>query len=520
MCGRRLSHSFAAMPSLSPLRLLPVAVLAALALAPAGVAHAQGTVHASPPEAQRVLFVAGDARRLSRNPSGTVDTVLEKILQALYRDDPTLAPEDAKRDVASLRDALGSTPASTPATLAVLPGNQRVLAVLAAFHAAEAPDRVKRAVVRVADAALTQSSASDRRSGREFAPATDSLSTLLYGGFSPAATLGDTADLARSNARFGRARDLLWATASHESVFDGTAALIAGNPALRMDALHVGSDGSLMAEVADLEALVRDGLSDVGAQTTHAIADHRELARQCPGANCQDFRDAAQAGNAAARDVIAARQATVTAAGGLLNDLNSAYGAAAIAEAQASAQVASAVNAYFAGHDYGQFIHAGVDVAGLAAVLSVAEVDPSAAITGVLNVVRDFIDIAVPPPDADALILQGLQGVSQQLSAFAQETAAQFRAVDARLEALNRQVATLASQLSAQLAEVRGQLTGLGTALSDLQSSVDRLHSEIQRLFEQNAINTLRGTVSESVGYTQNNGGRRLSAETFSRDAA
>src|SRR3954470_3943774 len=292
MCGRRLSHSFAAMPALSSLRLLPVAVLAVLALAPAGVAHAQGTVHASPAEAQRVLFVAGDVRRLSRNPSGTVDTVLEKVLQALYRNDPTLAPEDAKRDLESLRGALGANDGSSPATLTVLPGNQRVLAILAAFQNANAPDRVKRAIARVADDALTESSASDRRTGREFNAATDSLSTLLYGGFSPATTLGDTAGLARANERFGRARDLLWAAASHESVFDGTAALVAGNPALRMDALHVGSDGSLMAEVADLEALVRDGLSDVGAQPTHAIADHRELARQCPGANCQDFRDA------------------------------------------------------------------------------------------------------------------------------------------------------------------------------------------------------------------------------------
>ena len=78
---------------------------------------------------------------------------------------------------------------------------------------------------------------------------------------------------------------------------------------------------------------------------------------------------------------------------------------------------------------------------GLAATLAVAQVDPAAAITGVLNIVRDFVDIGVPQPDANALLLQGLQGVSKQLSAFAEETAAQFRTVDARLEALTRQVA-------------------------------------------------------------------------------
>ncbi|MFL5539189.1 MAG: galactose-1-phosphate uridylyltransferase, partial [Longimicrobiaceae bacterium] len=121
-----------------------------------------------------------------------------------------------------------------------------------------------------------------------------------------------------------------------------------------------------------------------------------------------------------------------------------------------------------------------VDVAGLLATLAVAEVDPAAAINGVLNVVQDFINIGVPKPDANALILQGLQGVSQQLAAFAQETAAQFAAVDARLEGLTRDVGLLADRLSGQLAEAQTQLTGLRSALSTLQSSVDLLHSEIQ----------------------------------------
>ena len=110
---------------------LPVAVVAAVALAVPGVASAQGSapIHASPSQAAQLLFVAGDVPRLSKAPSGTVDIVLEKVLQQEYRDDPALAPGDAAQDIRTLSGKLGSGETS-PATLAVLPGNQRILAIL------------------------------------------------------------------------------------------------------------------------------------------------------------------------------------------------------------------------------------------------------------------------------------------------------------------------------------------------------------------------------------------------------
>src|SRR3954451_8552592 len=123
------------------------AALAAAAVVPAATAHAAqaATVHASPSEVSRLLFVAGDVRRLSRAPSGTVDTVLEQVLQAEYRSDPSLDPADAAADIDGLRAAVGNGPTST-ATLAVVPGNQRVLAILAAAERAQSAPRVKRAV--------------------------------------------------------------------------------------------------------------------------------------------------------------------------------------------------------------------------------------------------------------------------------------------------------------------------------------------------------------------------------------
>src|SRR4051794_36931817 len=82
--------------------------LAALALAAPGAARADAPIHASPAQVARLLFVAGDAGRLSRNPSGSVDIVLEKVLQQEYRTEPGLAPADAEADIAGLRGALAA----------------------------------------------------------------------------------------------------------------------------------------------------------------------------------------------------------------------------------------------------------------------------------------------------------------------------------------------------------------------------------------------------------------------------
>src|SRR3954453_22241009 len=231
---------------------LTAAVVAALALA-APSAHAQtpATVHASPQEAARLLFVAGDVRRLSRTPSGTVDIVLEKILQEEYALDPALAPDQAQRDIQSLGAKLGNDPRTSAATLSAIPGNQRIIAVLAALNGAE--PRVQRAVAKVADQALAESSASARNLGREFNPAADAVATLLYGGFSPAKALTDTHEEAAKNPGFGRARDALWQATSGESVFDDSKTLAANHPGLAT--LH--PDGTITADVADLENSVR-----------------------------------------------------------------------------------------------------------------------------------------------------------------------------------------------------------------------------------------------------------------------
>ena len=59
-------------------------------------------VHLSSAQVARVLFVAGDVGRLNQIPSGTEDVVLEKVLQQLYADDPTLSTNQAVSDIRGL----------------------------------------------------------------------------------------------------------------------------------------------------------------------------------------------------------------------------------------------------------------------------------------------------------------------------------------------------------------------------------------------------------------------------------
>jgi len=382
------------------------AALAVAALAPAAAARAAtpATVHASPAEVSRLLFVAGDVRRLYRNPSGTVDTVLEHVLQAEYRLDPSLSPDQARQDIDGLQTALAGQDATSTATLAVEPGNQRILAILAALENSHPRPAVMRALAAVADTALTESSTTTRALGEALNPAADAQSTLLYGSFSPASTLQGTAQLAAANPRFGQARDALWAAAAHESVFDDTAHLLAGNPALQSDEVHrlvanLAPDGSLTASTADLESSVRQGIEAIDAQNTVAQQAHQAVMQACPGVDCQARRDDAKADDTLARGKIAAEQISLTADGALLAQIDARFGDAVQAEAQAAAQVADGVNSYLAATDYGEILHAASDAAGLVLSLAVAEVNPTAAVTGLVTTTADILGLANIGPE-------------------------------------------------------------------------------------------------------------------------
>jgi List-Bact-rpt repeat protein len=514
---------------------LMVAVMALATTASAQAAAGPSTaVSLSPAQVGQVFFVAGDVGRLSQIPSGTEAVVVEKVLQQLYISNPNLDPAQAVTDVQHLQSALSSgSQAISPATLTVMGGNQRVIAILKALTDSNPSAEVAHALAQVSDEALIEASQSTQMLGQAFNASADSLSTITYNGFAPARVLAATAALAATNHSFGTARDTLFASASHESVFDSTAKLLGENPALQNPAVQqlaamVSSDGTLSTTVGDLENLVSGGISkidnqnctlapgasgaSVGDCASGALRDAQLVAQQCPNGaastngGCLDARNQAQRDASDELATIAAQQAATAAAADALGYADQALQRSEVASAQAASQIADEENQYLDYQNFQGIEKAGFDVGALAVNLAVAEIDPVNAATALFSVIGDAIGFGFSGPDPNTIILQGIQNISQQLSDFEQYTQAAFHALDTALSGISTQIAQDAYQLSAQLTQTQLQITQLASKLTALQGSVDHLQSEVQSLFAQNARNDLGTLINQYIGYQQANG--------------
>ncbi len=380
----------------TPIRIV-IAGLVALVLSLAVAAGASAAsspstpVHLSAAQVAQTLFVAGDVGRLSQIPSGTEDVVLEKVLQQLYTDNSTLAPSQAAAGIQSLQATLSSgSQAISSATLTVMAGNERILALLRVLSDSNPPSEVLHAIAQVTDQALTTSSQSAQFLGQAFDASADSLDTLSFTAFSPAGTLAQTAALAATNNLFGQARDTLWKQASSEGVFDSTQALLGEDPALQNAAINafvsmLNSDGSLDTTVGQLESLINGGVQEIDDQNCTVVdgnvrddaerlrlgrAPRRptgrpelpERRRTTRRRTARSARNQAESDETGELDTINAQQAANAAEAGALGQADETLGAANDAEAQAAAQAADEENEYLNYQSYQQYEKAGFDV--------------------------------------------------------------------------------------------------------------------------------------------------------------
>ncbi|HET6868071.1 MAG TPA: hypothetical protein VFH80_19315 [Solirubrobacteraceae bacterium] len=528
----------------------PVLTIAAFALAlivPSGATAAPDPstpVQASAAQVAQYLFVAGDVGRLSQIPSGTEDVVLEKVLQQLYAEQPTLPPATAVSDIQGLQTVLssGSSAVSTD-TLTVMGGNERTLAILRALTDSSQPAEVEQALAQVTDHALVDSVQTAQGSGsafQAFHPSVDTLSTLDFTSFSPAQTLAATASLAAGNHSFGVARDDLWNQVSHESVFDDTGTLLGENPALHTDAIKqftslLGADGTLTTTVGQLEQLISGAVTTIGDQnckpggspgscSSGALANAQAVSQACQGSGststaCTDARNRTVSDGNTEVATIAAERAATAAEGVALGGADQSTEQIELDEGQAAAQLADDANQAVVYATTQQIEKTTFDAVNLAVSLSVSEVDPVAAVGALLNVIGDATGFAFPDPTSQ--VLQGLETISGQISDFEQYTAAAFKQVDERLAGLSSQIAGLSGQiasLGAQLGQIQDQLTNLQGDLSTLQSSVDHLQSELQTLFQAGAENDLQTNINTYLGYVHKNG-HPLTSDQFNAAA-
>ncbi len=515
------------------------------ALAPTQ-AHAEATVTVGPAEVSTALFVAGDVARLSKVPAGTEDLVLEKALQQMYADEPELAPATAEGYVGDMQTLLAAPSAPSQASLQLMAGNQRILAILAALErpygspSVELPAAAKLAVTHLAAVALSGSS--DIFAGAEepkyFEPLADARTNLTYTSFAPATVLRATRELAAGNRRFGEARDELWGKVSEESVFSQWAQLLSESKVLQAEALKEvrekieAGNGTITEEPKQVTALFTQGQKSTQEQSCGHGGSEVEIGQESikgiPRLKCSGgaLYEAAQAprtctkeceaelakrqSRAAEREqAIAEERAEMVAAAELLRPSDNTAATLQEATAQAQAQITEEETAYasYEAQKAEKEAIAGGVKEGLeagTAVLALGTGNYSEGISGLIGVGFELYEnveggLSHPPPGPQEITLQDLADISTQLAGFQQYTQEAFHAI-------NTQLAQLSSQLARENYELKEQIGELGERLERVQGTIFALQDQVRELFAAQTKANLQATIEDSVGWLKRTG--------------
>jgi hypothetical protein len=520
----------------------------ALLLPPTALAG-EAPVTVKPAEVATALFVAGDIARLSKVPGGTEDVVLEKALQQLYADEPTLSPTSAEGYVGDMKALLAAPSSPSPASLELMAGNQRIVAILAALErpygspAVELPPAAKLAVTHLAAVALSDSSDifADAENPKYFEPLADARTNLSYTTFAPATVLRATRELAAGNRLFGQARDALWKSAGEESVFSEWKELLGESKALDREALKglreaiEAGDGTLTDTPTQLTDLFSAGQKATQEQACEhggageeaiggesiggvprlkcsggALYEDAHVARSCPEkAKCEAELEHLQTQAQEQAKAIAEQRAAMTAAGELLRPSDNTAAALQQATTQAQAQITEEETAYAtyeAEKAQKEAIAGGVKsgLLGGTAVLALATGNYSEGIAGLIGVGFELYEhteegLSNPPPGPQEITLQDLADLSTQLAGFQQYTQEAFHAI-------NTQLAQLTSQMARENYELKEELSALGARLQKEQGTIFALQDQVKELFAAQTKADLQTTIEDSVGWLRRTG--------------
>lgn len=526
-------------------------------LRPALANATEADVTVGPAEVSAALFVAGDVARLSTVPAGTQALVQEKALQQMYADEPELSPSVAESYVRDMQLALSAASAPSPASLQLMAGNQRILAILAALErpygepAVELPPAAKLAVSHLAAVALSGSSNifAGAEEPKFFEPLADARTNLTFTSFAPANVLRATRTLASENKLFGEARDALWASASEESVFSEWKELLVESGVLQSKALETlrkeveAGEGTITEELEHLTALFGAGQTATQEQSCKqgsgkvpigtesikgipplecsdgALYEAATAPHSCT-TECKEKLEGRQSSAAKREEAIAEEHAAMVAAAELLRPSDNKAAELQVATAQAQAQITEeevAWASYEAEKAEKEAIAKGVQE-GLGvgtSVLALATDNYSEGIGGLIGVGFEIYEgvegaLSNPPPGPQEITLQDLADLSNQLAGFQQYTQEAFHAI-------NTQVAELSAQLARENYELKTGIEELGERLVKEQTTIYALQNEVQTLFATQTKANLQQTIEDSVGWLARTG-EPLSATRFQED--
>ncbi len=533
-------------------RLLPAAAVtfvlgATLGPVPASAAEGpESTIVVTPETLTTALFVAGDINRLSKTGNGTEELVLEKALQQMYIHNPSLPTGQAFGEIRGLKRILECHAAPTPASLQVMAGNQRILAILSALEieviepscssikVAELQE-AKLAVTHLASIALAGSSSifAQAETPKYFEPAADERANLIYTSFAPAAVLRATRETARHNKPFGSARDALWRAASKESVFAELPALVLENKNLnanpRIEQLleeHTFTPDSLATlfasgQTATQEQLCEHGAGEeaIGGDTIPGVPRlscnggalyEAARAAPCTEPTCPARLKELQAKARGREELVEQGRSLMNAAAELLRPAESTAASVEQATAQAQSQIAEEEGAYakFEAEQKTRNIIKGSlkivgDVAGAAGV-AYAKKEPLEAVNGLVSAAFEIYQlieesVTTPPPGPQEIALEDISDLGTQLAGFQQYT-------QEALRALNTQLGQIAGELAQDTYNLKGEIGSLAERLASEQQTIFALENEVQTLFSTQAKAELQTTIADSVGWLKRTG--------------
>ncbi len=498
----------------------------------------------SPSNVSEALFVAGDVARLSKLRGGLVELIIEKALQQMYADEPGLPSETAETYVKDMQASLASpTTAPTKASLQLMPGNQRILAILATLEApygspgVKLPPAAKLAVTHLAAMALAGSSDiyAAAESPKYFEPLADERSNLTYTSFSAPTVLRATWELARRNPLFGEARNAIWKSSSEESVFSEWKELFSESE----DVLDGPAFAGLKTEIEEGHGYLRMTRKQLGAlfgegqkATQEQACEHGTgqkaigaepiagVARlECQGgalyeasiANATSGETISQVTQKAEHhaELVAQEHALMTSAAELMRPDEERGGEVLAAAAQAQAQVTEAEDNWAKFEEEQKVRNNIKGVLELfgdagAAASAFATANYSEGISGVVGVAFKIYGLIEEnsvnePENPEDIALTDMHDLRNQLAGFQQYTQQAFHA-------LNVQVAHLSAELARDTYEVNLQLAGLTARLESEQQAVFALQDEVQTLFSTQVKAELETTIADSVGWLERTG--------------
>lgn len=511
-------------------RLVAAAVTVALLASMTGVADVAAAQRASAASTSAssgdVIMVTGSvnsawwvANALSVNSGQKLTETLyyEQMLMQMYRQNPSLPPVAALREIQALQAAVGKAEKFSPTGSAL--GDQLVpgfLNVVQKVLDKSPVGKVATEAAKVAFQALS-GAAGDSSGVDQVAQAQDMANHALITYGDAQSIFEDVVHLAKDgNPLFRTAQDMIFASTT-APVGATAAQLISANPQLQMlqgiNSL-IDSNGKIQTSIAQLRQLVTGTMAQILDQQKKAQDTLDEInAKQDVlldyahnQAQRQAMADAAAAKAADEQNLLSALGSGVSILSTLIGIADPQFGKAVQIVGSAAIQIGTAVS---------KFSELAAGVGGFAGALTSMA---GAALTGniigaALSLLPLFFDSG---PTPDQMILDQIGKLREQVQELGQHLDARFSHVDQEIKVVYDQMMDQFQRIDVALGQIQGDVTDMKVRLASLQNELVHFEGGLYGSLSDGFRRPFWAEVDSALGY-QRRTGHQLPAPDYTQ---